>query len=81
MQVTLEPEQHRRAKSRAAELGISLAEFVRRSLDRALDETARSRPDISAIFGLGDSGGSNVAMHKDAYVAEAIEFHLEQRRR
>ena len=73
MQVTFQPEEHRRAKRRAAELGISLAEFVRRSVDLALDEPTRSKPDISAIFGLGDSGGSNIAKHKDEYLDEAVE--------
>jgi hypothetical protein len=27
--------------------------------------------DISAIFGIGDSGGSNIAKHKDEYLGEA----------
>lgn len=82
MQVTFEPEEHRRAKRRAAELGISLAEFVRRSVDSALEEPARSRPDISAIFAIGNSGGSNVAKDKDAYLAEAIEAdYLKTKRR
>ena len=73
LQVTFEPEEHRRAKRRAAELGISLAEFVRRSVDQALDQPDRPKPDISAIFGLGNSGGSNVAKHKDEYLDEAVE--------
>lgn len=73
LQVTFPPEEHRRAKRRAAELGISLAEFVRRSVDQALDEPTRSKPDISEIFGLGNSGGSNVAKHKDEYIGQAVE--------
>jgi predicted DNA-binding protein len=81
LQVTFEAEEHRRAKRRAAELGISLSEFVRRAVDQALDEPERPKADISEIFGIGNSGGSNVAKHKDEYVAEAIHAHLEQRRR
>ena len=73
LQVTLEPDEHRRAKRRAAELGISLAEFVRRAVDGALDDPERAKPDISAIFGLGNSGGSNVAKFKDEYLGEAVE--------
>jgi hypothetical protein len=73
LQVTFKPEEHRRAKRRAAELGISLAEFVRRSVDQALDEPGRSKRHISEIFGIGNSGGSNVAKLKDQYVGEAIE--------
>ena len=81
MQVTFEPEEHRRAKRRAAELGISLAEFVRRSVDQALDQPDRPKPDISAIFGLGNSGGSNVAKRKDEYLDEAVEAdHLKTKR-
>jgi hypothetical protein len=81
LQVTFEAEEHRRAKRRAAELGISLAEFVRRAVDDALGPPARPKADISEIFGIGNSGGSNVAEHKDEYVAEAIQAHLDQHRR
>jgi len=73
MQVTLDPEKHRRARKRAADLGISLSEFVRRAVDDALGEPERRKGDITAIFGLGNSGGSNVAKYKHQYVAEAIE--------
>ena len=81
MQVTFEPEEHRRAKRRASELGISLAEFVRRAVDDALGEPSRAKVDISDLFGIANSGGSDVANHKDEHVAEAIGAHLEQRRR
>lgn len=73
MQVRLSSEQHQHAKRRAAELGISLAEFVRRCVDSALDERGRSDADITAISGIGNSGGSNVARYKDQYVGEAVE--------
>lgn len=73
MQVTLEPEKHRRARKRAAELGISLSELVRRALDDALGEPERPKADISEIFGIGNSGGSNVAKYKHEYVGEAVE--------
>jgi len=79
MQVTLDPEKHRRARKRAADLGISLSEFVRRAVDEALDEPTRPRADISAIFALGHSGGSNVARHKHAYIDEAIEADVLRR--
>jgi hypothetical protein len=29
--------------------------------------------DISAIFGLGSSGGSDIARFKDEYIGEAVE--------
>jgi len=73
MQVTLQPEKHRRARKRAAELGISLSEFVRRAVDDALDGSDRAKADISVIFGIGDSGGSDVAKYKHEYIGEAVD--------
>jgi len=70
-QITLAAEAHRRAKRRAVELGISFAEYVRRAIDRDLGELPR-RADPSEIFGLFDSGGADVARHKDSYVDAAV---------
>lgn len=72
-QIALDPEDHRRVKRRAAELNISLAEYVRRIVRRDLGGEQRPKADISAIFGLFDSGGSDVAKHKDRYIGEAVE--------
>jgi hypothetical protein len=72
-QIALDSEDHRRAKRRAAELDISLAEYVRRAVRHNLGGEERPRADISSIFGLGSSGGSNVSKHKDRYVGEAVE--------
>jgi hypothetical protein len=72
-QITLSPENHRLARRRAAELGISLAEYIRRLVDNDLHETTPGKSDISVIFGLGDSGGSDVATHKHEYVGEAVD--------
>ncbi len=71
-QIALESESHRRARERAADLGISLAEYIRRLVERDLGEP-RQRADPRRIFNLGDSGGSDVSRYKDEYVAEAIE--------
>jgi hypothetical protein len=71
-QVTLEPEQHRRARRRAAELGVSLAEYVRGLVARDLGGPPPAA-DIGLIVDLGDSGGSDVRRFKDRYLAEAIE--------
>ena len=72
-QIALDSEDHRRAKRRAAELDISLAEYVRRAVRHDLGGEQRPAADISAIFGLGSSGGSDIATHKDRYVGEAVE--------
>ena len=71
-QITIEPELRHRAHRRAADQGISFAEYVRRLLRRDLEEPPRPKAAISAIFGLGDSGGSDIANHKDEYIGEAI---------
>jgi hypothetical protein len=69
--ISLEPETRRRAEQRAARLGISVAEYVRRLLERELGEH-RERADPSLVFDLGDSGGSDVARKKDSMLGEAI---------
>jgi len=70
-QILFEPEEHRYARRRAAEEGVSLSEYVRRLVRR--DRGEETRGDISTILGLGDSGGSDVARYKDRYVGEAVE--------
>ncbi|MDN5857694.1 MAG: hypothetical protein L0H84_03650 [Pseudonocardia sp.] len=72
MQVTLDREHHRRAAEKAAQLGLSLAEYIRRVVAADLDPSGTADGDISEIFGIGDSGGSDVAIHKDRYLAEAL---------
>jgi hypothetical protein len=76
-QITLPPEDHRRARARAAELGISLAEYVRRLVARDLERPAQGA-HISAIFDLGDSGGSDIARFKDEYIGDAVEAEYER---
>jgi hypothetical protein len=70
-QVSLDAADHRRARRRAADLGISLAEYIRRLVRRDLEGPGVVEKDVSSLFALGDSGGSDVATQKDAYVAEA----------
>jgi len=72
-QISLDPELQRRAQRRAAEQGISFAEYVRSLVRRDLVEPHRTKADISAIFDLGDSGGSDVANHKHEYIGDAVD--------
>lgn len=72
-QITLDPEEHRAARRRAAEQGISLAEYVRRLVHDDLTATERPPADVSILFDLGDSGGSDVANHKHEYVGDAVD--------
>jgi hypothetical protein len=74
-QVYLDREMLRRARTRAAELGISLAEYIRRLLARDLGEPGQAI-DPSSIFNLGRSSGSNVAAQKDAMLGEAAAERL-----
>lgn len=71
MQVVLDPEMQRRARKKAAELGVSVAEYIRRLVDRDLGTQGQAiGPD--AIFDLGRSREADVAKEKDAMVGAAV---------
>jgi hypothetical protein len=72
VQVSFPPEEQRRARARAADLGISFAEYVRQLVARDLGEERRTN-DPRELFDLGDSGRSDVATEKHRYVGEAVE--------
>jgi len=62
----------RRAHAKAAELGISFAEYVRRLVAQDLGEP-RPKPDISMIFDLIDEGPpTDIARNKDKMIGEAV---------
>jgi len=70
-QITLDNETHRRARKRAAELGVSFAEYIRSLVARDLVSPGKvSNPSI--LFALGRSVTSDVAENKDAMIAEAF---------
>ena len=71
-QITLETELQSRARQRAGEIGVSFAEYVRRLVARDLARP-KTKADVSCIFDLGSSGGSNIAVDKDLMIAEAFE--------
>jgi hypothetical protein len=70
-QITLDSEMQRRARRRASELGISLAEYLRGLVSRDLSRT-ETKLDVSCVFDLGHSDGSNIANHKDEMIGEAM---------
>jgi hypothetical protein len=70
-QITLEPEIQRRARQRASDMGVSLAEYVRRLVARDLGGL-QPVANPAVVFDLGASGGSNVAANKDTMIAEAF---------
>ncbi len=70
-QITLDPEMQRCTRKRADELGISLAEYVRRLMIRDLGSPQRN-VNPAAIFDLGASGSSDIARNKSSMIAEAF---------
>lgn len=72
IQISLAPEQAKRAQTRAGQLGVSFAEYVRRLIARDLGEETNAA-DVSALFNLGSSGGSDIAREKDAMLGDAFE--------
>lgn len=71
-QITMDPEMQRRAHAKAAELGVSFAEYVRRLVARDLGEP-KPKPDISIFFNLIDEGPpTDIARDKDKLLAEAV---------
>ena len=72
-QITLENELQRRARRRANELGVSLAEYFRRLVTRDLERPETASADVEIIFDLGESGGADIGTAKDSMIAEAFE--------
>jgi hypothetical protein len=72
-QISLPDEDHRRARARAYDLGVSLAEYIRRLVADDLHSQRPAGP-VDALFDLGSSAQrSDVAAHKDSYLGEAVE--------
>lgn len=81
-QITMDPEMQRRAHAKAAELGISFAEFVRRAVDKELGDP-KPTFDITQMFDLVKDGPpTNIARDKDKLIGEAVwEDYLRSTRR
>ncbi len=71
-QISMDPEMQRRAHAKAAELGISFAEYVRRLVAQDIGEP-KQKTDISVLFDLIDEGPpTNIARDKDKMIGEAV---------
>ena len=70
--ITLPDQVHARAKLRAAELGISLAEFIRRLLARELD-TPTPQGGIDSICGMVSGTPFDMARDGDRLLGEALD--------
>lgn len=78
-QISLDAELQRLARRRAAERGVSLAEYLRGLVARDLAKPpARTSP--SSVFSLGRSDGADVARDKDRMLGEAVAAHRRRRR-
>ncbi len=74
-QISLNSELHAGARTRAAELGVSLAGYIRRLVDRDLARTPRT-VDRSVVFDLGGGSPANISKDKDRMIAEATTASL-----
>jgi hypothetical protein len=79
-QITLESHTHQRARRRASELGVSLAEYVRRLVARDL-AGPEAETDVTLLFDLGSSGQSDIARNKDLMIAQAFSSSARKRQR
>ena len=77
-QISLSAEQHAMVKQKAAALGVTMAEYIRQLVDRDHERGAVGA-DVSAIIGIGRSGGSDIAADRVAATADAVEALYEAR--
>lgn len=70
-QISMDRELLRRARRKAADQRVSLAEYMRRLVAADLEPPAQAG-DVRAIFNMFSSGGSDIAKNKDAMLGEAI---------
>ena len=72
-QITMDPELQRRAQAKAAELGISFPEYIRRLITQDVDKSkppAKPPTDIFVMFDLIDEGPpTNIARDKDRTIS------------
>ncbi len=71
-QITFDAEMQRRAQAKAAELGISFAEYIRRLVTSDLGHVS-PKADISIFFDVINEGEpTDIARNKDKMVGEAV---------
>ena len=71
--ITIPDQMHARAKQRAAELGISFAEFARRLFEKEL-EAPTPQGDIEAICGMVSGAPFDMARDGNEIAAEAANW-------
>jgi len=77
-QITLDPHLQRQAQAKAAELGISFAEYVRRLVAQDIGQQT-PKADVSAIFDLVTDGPeTDIARDKRKMIGEAFRQEHER---
>lgn len=71
-QISMDRELLRRARRKASEQRISLAEYMRRLVTADLEPPPPAAGDVRAIFNMFSSGGSDIAKNKDAMLSDAV---------
>jgi hypothetical protein len=78
MQISLDPDLRLRATRKAAKQGVSMAEYVRRAIERDLGG-AQAKADISSTFDLGSSAEpTDVGENKKSMLAESLHRKMER---
>jgi len=71
-QISIDHEMRRRAQAKAAEPGLSFAEYVRRLIARNIGP-AKAKPAVSIIFNLVDEGEpTDIGRDKHKMIGEAV---------
>lgn len=74
--IYFEPNQLRALKARAHQLGISVAELVRRLVGEQLERGTLTEPPAAEVYrrlvGLGASGLEDISERHDAYLGAAL---------
>jgi hypothetical protein len=78
-QIALDPEQHASVKQKAASMGITMAEYIRRLVDNDLAGVELDAP-LATIIGIGRSGGSDIAREGKRSVAKAVADRMTSQR-
>jgi len=72
-QLYLREEQMATLRHLARQRGVSMAELVRQSVDRFLEDTPWEEDPLWSLVGIGASGVGDLAQHHDAYLAQEEE--------
>ncbi|WP_428117451.1 hypothetical protein [Candidatus Poriferisodalis sp.] len=76
--ITLPDQVHARAKQRAAELGISFAEFTRRLLEKELD-APEPQGDLESICGMVQGTPFDMVRDGHSIIGTAVAAELAER--